>query len=120
MDLDKYIISNSQKMFEVKSILKKLSGTNVPLFVFGEHGVGKDLVSQTLHYMSSNRYGPYLKVDFAGASDDLLEEELFGSPDIEISVGKLILAGRGTIVLDDIGEWPHNLQNKLLGVIQEG
>lgn len=119
MDIDKHIIGKSKDILEIKRFLKRLSGSNVHIIIIGERGTGKDLIAQTVHDMSPNRYEPYIKVDFAVASDELRETELFGSPDAG-SVGKLVLAGNGTLSIDNIDEWPQELQKRLITVMQNG
>ena len=119
MEIDKYIIGKSKEILEIKRFLKRIAESNCSLIIIGERGTGKDLIAQTLHDMSPNRSEPYIKVDFAVASDGLLETELFGSPDAG-SVGKLVLAGNGTLAMDNIDEWPQELQKKLVTVIQNG
>lgn len=117
MDIDRYIIGNSTKMAQLKSILEKIADAKVTTFIFGENGTGKNLVAQTIHDLSSNRLDPFIKVSYSMESGEFLDTELFGTPDGK-SNGKLSLAGHGTVALDDIGEWPQTLQVKLLNVLE--
>jgi hypothetical protein len=119
MDIDKHIIGKSKEMAKIKDLIKAIASHQLNVFIFGENGTGKDLIAQTIHNISPNRYGPFIKIDFLGASEDFLEIDLFGTPHVDGSVGKLLLAGRGTIVLENIGEWPMTIQRKLVSVIQE-
>ncbi|HPP45740.1 MAG TPA: sigma-54 dependent transcriptional regulator, partial [Methanomassiliicoccaceae archaeon] len=92
----------------------------------GESGTGKELVARALHYQSSLRDKPFVKVNCAALPRELLESELFGyergafTGAYKAKAGKFELANNGTIFLDEIGEMDLSIQSKLLQVLQEG
>ena len=96
------------------------------MLVQGESGVGKEIVTKTLHFASDRRARPFVKVNCASLPAELLESELFGhergafTGAYRRKPGKFEIAERGTIFLDEIGEVPLALQAKLLHVLQDG
>jgi two-component system NtrC family response regulator len=91
----------------------------------GESGTGKELVADALHKFSSRSGGPFIKVNCAALPGQLLESELFGyekgafTGAVKDKPGRFMLAGGGSIFLDEIGELPLDIQVKLLRVLQE-
>ncbi len=95
------------------------------LLLRGESGVGKGLVASVLHYLGPHPEEPLLRIDCAGVSQELLAHELFGSagkgdPGVSPKPGYLELAGRGTVVLEEVAALSMPLQAKLLRVIERG
>ncbi len=119
-------IYNSQKMQRVKDLIDQVAETDVSVLIEGESGTGKELVARALHYRSSMRDKPFVKVNCAALPHELLESELFGyergafTGAYKAKAGKFELANNGTIFLDEIGEMDLGLQSKLLQVLQEG
>jgi transcriptional regulator with PAS, ATPase and Fis domain len=93
--------------------------------VLGENGTGKEVVSQSMHYLSSRRDQPFIAVNCAALSETLLESELFGhekgafTDAHEARAGKFELASGGTLFLDEIGDLSPGGQAKLLRVLEE-
>ena len=119
------IIAESQKMREAVSLVDKISQTpKTSVLIFGESGVGKEMIANLIHYKSSRASGPFIKVNCAAIPDTMLEAELFGYEkgaftDARSSKkGLFELANSGTILLDEIGEMNINLQPKLLRIIE--
>jgi len=120
------IIGSSRKMQGIYSLIESLSGVQTTVLVTGESGTGKELIADALHYHGENRDGPFVKVNCAALSDELLESELFGHVKGAFTgataerIGRFQKADGGTIFLDEIGEISNKLQLRLLRVLQEG
>jgi two-component system response regulator AtoC len=97
----------------------------VPVFIYGESGVGKEVVARMIHMRSTRRSQPFIKVNCAALPGELLESELFGFEQgaftgaVRSKPGKFELATKGTIFLDEIAEMSPHLQAKLLHVLQD-
>lgn len=111
-----------EKMKRIHDIIWQISGTNVPVLITGESGVGKQLIAQAIHEASNDLTKPFINVNCAAMQSPLLENELFG---IEAmgentrSPSKFEQANNGILVLDEITETDLSLQAKLLRVLQE-
>jgi len=122
---DRFFMAAGPLMRKVQAQAELLSQVDVPLLIVGEGGSGKETVARLIHKLSVRSALPFLKVNCAALPPDLLERELFGydtgsfAGQIRPKPGKLELAERGTIFLDDIADMPANLQAKLLHVLQE-
>jgi transcriptional regulator with PAS, ATPase and Fis domain len=105
--------------------MRLAAATNVNLLVHGENGTGKELVATALHQLSPRAAGPFVKVNCTAIPAGLLESELFGhtrgafTGAVVARKGLFEEAHRGSILLDEIGEMPPQLQAKLLRVLQE-
>ena len=119
-------IYSSSKMQKMKELVDQVAETDVSVLIEGESGTGKELVARALHYQSSLRDKPFVKVNCAALPRELLESELFGyergafTGAYKAKAGKFELANNGTIFLDEIGEMDLSIQSKLLQVLQEG
>ena len=117
--------SSSPKMVRIHEIAMQVAETDVPVLILGESGVGKEVIARFIHANSGRADKPFVKVNCAALPNDLLESELFGhdrgafTGALSEKPGKFELAGKGTIVLDEIGEMTPNLQAKLLHVLQD-
>src|SRR5438046_4177362 len=120
------ILSTNPKVLRIKEIAKHVADTDVPVLISGESGVGKEVLARYIHTHSSRHDKPFVKVNCAALPDDLLESELFGyergafTGALNEKPGKFELAGKGSILLDEIGEMSPHLQAKLLHVLQDG
>ena len=120
------MIGGSPAMLEVFSVLSKIVRTEVTVLVLGESGTGKELVARALHYQGPRRKGPFLAVNCAAISPQLLESELFGHVKGAFTgahkgrKGYAESADGGTLFLDEIGEMSFDLQAKLLRFLQDG
>ena len=126
MDLcDHFIIGNCQAIIKLKALIRMVSDINASCFIYGETGVGKNLVAHTIHALSKRKEKPFVEVACDSLPPDLLERELFGyqmgafSDAYKTKQGKFALAEGGTILLREIGDTSINIQKKLLGVLQE-
>jgi len=119
------IVGESPSIRKIKELILQVADTDLSVVIYGESGVGKELVARALHACSRRSKGPFLKVNCAAIPGDLLESELFGyekgaftGADRE-KPGKFELANGGVIFLDEIGDMPLSLQAKLLQVLQD-
>src|SRR5712671_3801514 len=103
----------------------RIAPVDVPVFVCGESGVGKEVVARMIHLRSKRRNQPFIKVNCAALPGELLESELFGFEQgaftgaVRSKPGKFEMANKGTIFLDEIAEMSTHLQAKLLHVLQD-
>ncbi|HAU38064.1 MAG TPA: nif-specific transcriptional activator NifA [Phycisphaerales bacterium] len=119
------IIGNSNAMREVYRAIHQVAGSDTTVLIRGESGTGKELVAHALHYSSPRAKGPFVKVNCAALSENLLESELFGHEKgaftgaIQMRKGRIEEAEGGTLFLDEIGDFTPAIQVKLLRVLQE-
>ena len=125
LQLNDNMIGNSPETHKVMKLIRQVSDLDVTVLITGETGSGKEVVSNEIYANSTRKKGPYIKVNCAAIPANLLEAELFGYAKGAftgaISSGKIglfELADKGTILLDEIGDMPMELQSKLLRVIQ--
>jgi transcriptional regulator with GAF, ATPase, and Fis domain len=110
---------------EVVELARKVADTSTTLLIVGESGTGKDHLARLIHELGPRRDAPYLKIDCASLPQELVESELFGhergafTGAVERKLGRLEMAGAGTIVLDEIAALSPATQSKLLRVLEE-
>jgi transcriptional regulator with GAF, ATPase, and Fis domain len=120
------IIGTSLALEQVLKQARTVANTEATVLILGETGTGKDLVAQAIHSISKRKNKNFVKVNCAAISTRLLESELFGHEKgafpaaIMQKLGRLELADEGTLLLDEIGDLPLELQPKLLRVLQDG
>jgi PAS domain S-box-containing protein len=119
-------ISQSPSMEGVKTMINQVAPVEATIMITGETGVGKEVIAREIHERSRRRNGPYIKVNCAAIPPSLIESELFGYEKGAFTgasgrrkLGFFEMANGGTILLDEIGELPMDLQAKLLRVLQE-
>ncbi|HDH06484.1 MAG TPA: sigma-54-dependent Fis family transcriptional regulator [Nitrospirae bacterium] len=120
------IIGKSRGMLEVAENIRKVAPAKTTVLILGESGTGKELFARAIHDLSPRKDHPFVPINCAAIPGELLESELFGHEKGaftgagERKLGKLELADRGTVFLDEIGELDIALQAKLLRTLQEG
>lgn len=120
------MVAASQSMMELFERTRKVARTDYPVLILGESGTGKERIARAIHAMSDRAEMPLVIIDCGSIPETLLESELFGHEKGSFTgaharqIGKIERAQSGTVVLDEIGELPLNLQVKLLRFIQEG
>lgn len=116
----------SEQMLRVHEQILRVAGTSVTVFVTGESGSGKEVVTRMVHDLSRRRSGPFLAVNCGAISPQLIESEMFGHEKGSFTgadkqhQGFFERASGGTLFLDEITEMPLNLQVKLLRVLETG
>lgn len=122
---DLSFLAASQQMLKIRQQILQIAPVDVPVFISGESGVGKEVVARMIHLRSSRRQQAFVKVNCAALPGELLESELFGFEQgaftgaVRAKPGKFELANKGTIFLDEIAEMSPHLQAKLLHVLQD-
>lgn len=121
------IIAESQEMQSVIEEAIKVAPYTIPILISGESGTGKEIIASIIHSSSGRRKENFVKINCSSISAPLLESELFGYESGAFtgasSKGKIGLfehADKGTLLLDEIGDMPMELQVKLLRVLQDG
>jgi DNA-binding NtrC family response regulator len=123
---DASFVCASRCMNEIRGQCAILARVDLPVLVLGESGTGKEIITQYIHEMSPRAHRTFLKVNCAAMPADLLESELFGYEQgaftgaVRSKPGKFEICNMGTLLLDEIGEMPPQLQAKLLQVLQDG
>src|ERR1700724_808999 len=122
---DLSFLAASPQMVRIRQQILQIAPVDVPVFICGESGVGKEVVARMIHMRSTRRNQPFVKVNCAALPGELLESELFGYEQgaftgaVRSKPGKFELATKGTIFLDEIAEMSPHLQAKLLHVLQD-
>lgn len=118
------IIGGDFGLKRVMELVRQVAPLNSPVLLRGESGVGKDLISKAIHYLSPLRDGPFIMVNCGAIPETLIDSELFGHEKgaftgaIAQKRGRFERANHGTIFLDEIGELPAQAQVKILRVLQ--
>jgi two-component system NtrC family response regulator len=119
------MVGKNSKMLDIYQIIEKVSPTHASVLITGESGTGKELVAKAIHTNSHRDSQPFITVNCAALTEELLESELFGHEKgaftgaVAMRKGRFELAHGGTIFLDEVGEITLPLQSKLLRVLQE-
>jgi formate hydrogenlyase transcriptional activator len=119
------IIGRSSKFKKVLRLVEQVASSDVTVLITGETGTGKELIARAIHGISDRKDQPLVKVNCAALPGALIESELFGyergafTGATSRKLGRFELADKGTLLLDEIGELPLELQAKLLRVLQE-
>ena len=122
---DLSFLAASPQMVRIRQQILQIAPVDVPVFIYGESGVGKEVVARMIHMRSTRRHQPFVKVNCAALPGELLESELFGFEQgaftgaVRSKPGKFEQATKGTIFLDEIAEMSPHLQAKLLHVLQD-
>jgi DNA-binding NtrC family response regulator len=119
------LVGRGAAMRRVFETIRKVAETDLTVLIRGESGTGKELVAQALHEASARRAGPFVAVNCAAISRELVESELFGHEKGAFTgadarrIGRFEAAHGGTIFLDEIGDMAPDTQAKVLRVLQE-
>lgn len=119
------LIGDCPRMQDLMKMIRKVAATEATVLVTGENGTGKELVANEIFRQSPRRQGPFIRVNCAAMSENLIESEFFGHEKgaytgaLQRRHGRFELADKGTIMLDEIGEISPKMQVKLLRVLQE-
>lgn len=120
------IIGQSPRMQDLFKLIPKIAQSNSNVLITGESGSGKELVAAALHNLSHRKEKNFVTINCAAFPEGLLESELFGhmkgafTGAMYNKQGLFEIADDGSVLLDEIGEMPHNLQAKLLRVLENG
>ena len=119
------IIGKSKAIRQVLALVDRAAPTKSNVLITGESGTGKELVARAIHFASTRKNGPFISVNCMALNPGVLESELFGHEKgsftgaVAMRRGRFELAHGGTLFLDEIGELSHDMQVKLLRVLQE-
>ena len=122
----KDIITKNPLMLEILENVKKIAISDLTILIYGESGVGKELIAKAIHNASKRIDMPFLPINCGAIPETMLESELFGHEKGAFTgayakkLGLLEIANHGTLFLDEIGELTLKLQGKLLRVIETG
>jgi len=121
-----HIITQNKRMEHLKEVAKRAAESNSTVLIQGESGTGKEYFAHSIHKASYRKYGAFVRINCAAIPRELLEAELFGYEEgaftgakKEGKLGKLEIANGGTVLLDEIGTMPLEMQAKLLRVLEE-
>jgi two-component system response regulator HydG len=120
------VIGNSMAMHAVVAKLRQIAPTSASVLITGESGTGKELVAKALHINSPRSNKPFVPLNCAELSENVLESELFGHVRGAFTgadrdrIGRFQFANGGTLFLDEIGDIPMSIQIKLLRVLESG
>ena len=126
MDKKVSIIAKSVPMKQILETIESIKDSESNIFFTGETGVGKSLLAKIVHFTSRRQDKPFLSINCATLTEELLASELFGhergafTGAVKTKQGLVEIADTGTLFLDEIAEMAPNLQAKLLKVIEEG
>ncbi len=119
------VISRDPEMLRICRTVEKVAASGATILLLGESGTGKELLARGLHDLSPRASERFIAINCAAIPDNLLESELFGyekgafTGAVKTTPGKIETADQGTLMLDEIGDLPLNLQAKLLRFLQE-
>ena len=119
------LLTRDPEMLRICRTIEKVAPTNATVLLLGESGTGKELLARGVHNASPRSDARFVAINCAAIPENLLESELFGyekgafSGAAKTTPGKIELAHKGTLMLDEIGDLPFSLQSKLLRFLQE-
>ncbi len=124
LDISTEMVGSSAALANVRQEIRRAAPSQATVLVRGESGVGKELVARAIHNLSTRRDGPLICLNCAALAPTLLESELFGHEKgaftgaTDRKIGKFEAADGGTLLLDEIGEMPSELQAKFLRMLE--
>ena len=124
-DLEARLVGRSNAMIQLRRQMRTIGPSDADVLIIGETGTGKEVVARALHDLSARAAQPFIAITCSALPETLIESELFGHEvgafpgAIRARVGKFDHARGGTVLLDDIGAMPLDVQGKLLRVLQD-
>ena len=124
--IESVLVGQHPAIVKLRALIEKVAPSDITVLITGESGVGKEVVARAIHELSPRRDRPFIPVNCAAIPRDLLESEMFGHERGAFTgaagsrQGLFAAAAGGTILLDEIGEMPMDLQAKLLRVLEDG
>lgn len=121
----RHMIGQSKAMIRLLEMVEQVAATQATVLITGESGTGKEMIANAIHFNSSRREAPFVKINCAALTETLLESELFGHEKGAFTgadrrrEGKFVQADGGSIFLDEVSEMSPAMQVKLLRVLQE-
>jgi formate hydrogenlyase transcriptional activator len=119
------IVGESAALRQVLNQARTVASSDATVLILGETGTGKELIARAIHRMSSRERASFIKLNCAAIPAELLESELFGhemgafTGSVSRKIGRLESADKGTLFLDELGEFPLEVQPKLLRVLED-
>lgn len=119
------LLSRDPEMLRICRMVERVASSDATVMLLGESGTGKELLARGLHHSSARRHEKFVAINCAAIPENLLESELFGfekgafTGASKLTLGKIESANGGTLMLDEIGDLPFQLQAKLLRFLQE-
>ncbi len=120
------VIGGSRAMQDIYEIIESVADSDANILILGESGTGKEVIANAVHYKSHRSSKPFVKVNCSALPKELIESQLFGHTKGAFTgatsdkTGFIGQANKGSLLLDEIGEMPLELQPKLLRVLQDG
>ena len=115
------VIGQSPPINQLRQIIEKVAPTNSRILIVGPSGAGKELAARTLHRLSARAEAPFVAINAAAITPELMEVELFGVDEAtgtqSRKIGALEEANGGTVFIDEIADMPRETQNKILRVL---
>ena len=119
------IVGESETLANCKEMVRRVADSESTVLITGESGTGKEMFAHAVHNLSNRQHKPFVKVNCASIPSELIEAELFGyepgaftGAGRKTKIGKFQLADGGTLFLDEVGDMPHDMQAKVLRVLQ--
>jgi PAS domain S-box-containing protein len=124
---DDYIIAEDEEMLNLLLLAQRVAKVDTTVLIYGETGTGKEVFAKYIYNNSSRKERPFIKINCGAVPENLIESEFFGYVEGSFTgaakggkMGIFEAANNGTLLLDEIGELPLNMQVKLLRVLQDG
>jgi len=120
------LIGDDEAIVGIRSLIDRIADSMAPVLIYGESGTGKELVARALHAQSKRRQKPFVAVNCAAISENLIDSELFGHEKgsftgaVAAHRGLFEAADGGDLFLDELGDMPQQTQVRLLRALQEG
>jgi DNA-binding NtrC family response regulator len=122
---DDAIVSRSPAMQQLLSMARRIAASSMPVLITGENGTGKSLLAGYIHHQSPRAHGPFISVNMGAISENIFESEMFGhvkgayTDAKSARLGRVELADRGTLFMDEIANLPLPQQAKILRLLEE-